>query len=776
LSPQPYSDSGGDDAEALTKVRNEHFTDMKKWLLDTVKKNTQLDCSESSIKENEMIVKVLDVLGHLVRFGYYDSEEDIDEMIGPLIDLLDDQGEKKDDKTNDKKSNDSNGNKAMFEVKLKALEVMDLFFTFKFYVTLQKFMNDFKILEGTGRMVIGGNGSRDGPPTTLRSLLHEIDPTKCEDWIYSIEMTQAVQNRLEQLSSSAIKGHSHPNLEKVLLDLSQYECDELITASLELLTKMYFFEEELFDKAIQSQLLVNPDSIHDYGIVNDEILPDLRQLMRVDPDQEKQQILMNKLDQLMEMLRLSDNMDELNKENQIMLNNFGLVDDILSYLLTKTESNTESLDSGVALQPAVFQKCFDLLRVCTTDYRDIQIRLFNRIDLLLSFKVPTIALANLADLLTEIFTGGYEIVLKVKESHINRIFEIVINCPNLHVQAQFMMTLEAITRSEDYDYPIRKNQVLIIKNFCLFRDKFCESLLSGEAADHRFEILTQDNDTAELRLLLHLTDMLAACAEGKDLFIESVCQNIFTIEELVKIISTPLPSTRKRPFVRFLIQIYLKADIESSSSGGVTITHGPLMWDYLMQVADLLGSITTALNIAAYDHEKMIKMDKKSAFRNRSKSVTHKTQSRTSSALTIPSVTNDDGTLEAGLLEYLIEGILPLLNNFYLNYFSPKDIINDQQKEMQYNVSAKIVRNLITLKEIILKFLTSQQISVFRDTVMSLCGHEEICRLANINTQVETASITSVRRQAFGSGTKHSQRPNQSITTQHTHTTGNEVL
>jgi hypothetical protein len=200
------------------------------------------------------------------------------------------------------------------------------------------------------------------------------------------------------------------------------------------------------------------------------------------------------------------------------------------------------------------------------------------------------------------------------------------------------------------------------------------------------------------------------------------------------------------------------------------------MWDYLMQVADLLGSITTALNIAAYDHEKMIKMDKKSAFRNRSKSVTHKTQSRTSSALTIPSVTNDDGTLEAGLLEYLIEGILPLLNNFYLNYFSPKDIINDQQKEMQYNVSAKIVRNLITLKEIILKFLTSQQISVFRDTVMSLCGHEEICRLANINTQVETASITSVRRQAFGSGTKHSQRPNQSITTQHTHTTGNEVL
>ena len=37
-----------------------------------------------------------------------------------------------------------------------------------------------------------------------------------------------------------------------------------------------------------------------------------------------------------------------------------------------------------------------------------------------------------------------------------------------------------------------------------------------------------------LQLLLNVTDMLAACAEGENLFIESVCQNIYGIEELVK--------------------------------------------------------------------------------------------------------------------------------------------------------------------------------------------------------------------------------------------------
>ena len=38
----------------------------------------------------------------------------------------------------------------------------------------------------------------------------------------------------------------------------------------------------------------------------------------------------------------------------------------------------------------------------------------------------------------------------------------------------------------------------------------------------------------QLQLLLSIADLLAACAEGKHLFIESVCQNIFSIKEIVK--------------------------------------------------------------------------------------------------------------------------------------------------------------------------------------------------------------------------------------------------
>lgn len=34
---------------------------------------------------------ILDILCHLVRYGYYDDIEDVDELMGPLINLLNGQ-------------------------------------------------------------------------------------------------------------------------------------------------------------------------------------------------------------------------------------------------------------------------------------------------------------------------------------------------------------------------------------------------------------------------------------------------------------------------------------------------------------------------------------------------------------------------------------------------------------------------------------------------------------------------------------------------------------
>ncbi len=69
-----------------------------------------------------------------------------------------------------------------------------------------------------------------------------------------------------------------------------------------------------------------------------------------------------------------------------------------------------------------------------------------------------------------------------------------------------------------------------------------------------------------------MTDLLASCSEGENLFIESVCQKVFTVEELLSLLNCPeLPSERKRPFARFLVSVYMNTGGDKHSSGAALL-------------------------------------------------------------------------------------------------------------------------------------------------------------------------------------------------------------
>ena len=105
LVAQPYADTGDDETVALTGVENTNFPELKLWVLDVVKNNVVCQISlilyglfpfSINIKQkfhcasalSELLEQIIDVLGHLVRYGYYDNEKDVDEVMGPLIELL----------------------------------------------------------------------------------------------------------------------------------------------------------------------------------------------------------------------------------------------------------------------------------------------------------------------------------------------------------------------------------------------------------------------------------------------------------------------------------------------------------------------------------------------------------------------------------------------------------------------------------------------------------------------------------------------------------------
>ena len=64
--------------------------------------------------------------------------------------------------------------------------------------------------------------------------------------------------------------------------------------------------------------------------------------------------------------------------------------------------------------------------------------------------------------------------------------------------------------------------------------------------------------------------------KGENRFIESICQTIFKIPELLKVLNNPnISDNLKRPFLRFFLWVYLNTASGMIESGAGDIPHDP---------------------------------------------------------------------------------------------------------------------------------------------------------------------------------------------------------
>ena len=145
-----------------------------------------------------------------------------------------------------------------------------------------------------------------------------------------------------------------------------------------------------------------------------------------------------------------------------------------------------------------------------------------------------------------------------------------------------------------------------------------------------------------------------------------------------------LDPIRKKPFVRFLLWVYMNTGSGDKIQTGSTILfhdgyvshveclwlsvfscvgYNRIMWDYLEHISVLLDGVVNALvnlpsNQIASARENLtsrstvIRRDPQ-GFRQRAKTMSNQKD--------IPFVTNKDGELIPGLLIYIMEGVLPML-------------------------------------------------------------------------------------------------------------------
>ena len=152
--------------------------------------------------------------------------------------------------------------------------------------------------------------------------LRFVKPFSDFDYIYILSHARAVRDRLQLISCGDGGKFPKMDLKDILIDLSCYESDDLVCLSLNLLTVIYFHENDIFSQAAHCQLLIAQQSITTFKEVQ-HILPKLRQLLSVDCDVDDQGEIVKLLKELTHYCTLPGG-KEPNKENQLLLYNHGI--------------------------------------------------------------------------------------------------------------------------------------------------------------------------------------------------------------------------------------------------------------------------------------------------------------------------------------------------------------------------------------------------------------------------------------------------------------------
>ncbi|XP_070173522.1 inositol 1,4,5-trisphosphate-gated calcium channel ITPR3-like [Littorina saxatilis] len=571
-----------DKVERSTSQTYQYFPDLPHWISGFLGSNG--DMTASQIGNNMLVQQVLRLVHCLVRYGFYYKSHDIEQLLKPLMSLLDGRNDKPYPNIAGKEAEEtlkhfrthgrfqpSQETQAIVNAKLQALEVLNLFFNFIFNLRMEKFMNMFKDMmkEANSKTSYFSDLFSSELAVLLREDFSLEDPQSKAASKTSLRKLQGIFEDTEFFREYDIV--------EILMDLSNYDYDEMVRKSMQLLNRYYSSHRTLFTRAVQAQVREHKCGRPDQVLITDTsvevsvklhcVLPRLRRLATAKLTSEQAEELCNILDQLVVMCQLDGDSAEPHVMNQSILYNHAVLEDAMTIL---TQNIDVKLLEQYGGQRQVFERTFTLLRVMALGNHLVQGRIFERLDMLLSKEG---APAELAECLTEVFTGNSNTCMKVMGHQVQKVMSLVTqhreNIP------QFLDLLNAIVKVEELDLPLKRNQSFVMTYFMQYRADI--ATLIDTPAEKREKVLHQlltGTDLKEQNYLAGIVDLLATCAEGENSYIESICQTFFSISELLKILNnTSINRNLKRPFLRFLLCVYLNTAAGIMESGAGDLPH-----------------------------------------------------------------------------------------------------------------------------------------------------------------------------------------------------------
>ena len=620
------------------------------------------------------------------------------------------------------------------EIKIKTLHIFELFMNYRFLKRLQRLIFLYRGKKDT--RTEARQSILDQVATTEDKLNHYLDKQHNNTKFNTHEHPNLASKAVNHLSSRILDYATYKfedyqgedKFESILFDLTQYDNLDVVTASLRLLNNQYMVENNLFEKAIQTQVLVNKKSIIFFNQTREQ-LPQFRRLLKSTlTDSDVFNDLKAILDSFIQACTLSNQNPEPHPQNQKILYNLGILADVLNLIKRILEarnalasSPTDTFDYSGPTELA--RVSCRLLQRMAQDNIIVQQRLYNRLEILAEKSLFDAAPKELADLLTEIFTGAQDIVMNVKIDDIKLICSLMEDRKTL--QARYIPSilgiLKAITKVEEIDLPLHFNQVHVMKKFMSIKPERINEFLGTEVGkdEIRADLLKCENpDDNGAELMLATFDLMASLCEGENLHHESICQSMITVDELLDILNQKeLTFDRKFQFASFFNWVYLNTH-KVSYGFDTTIDDNPKFWEFLENSSELLSSMLKYLETYSRDNAEEIKkiVQQQSSLSN------EMPKHRSKSSMVFIDFS------DPALINYLMKGILPIILVFYRRYFSTSPKKNVSLKK--YNpltVSFELCIKLIELSIILQPLIEKQhQAKLLYDAVLCILTHPEL--------------------------------------------------
>ncbi|KAI0214643.1 hypothetical protein LSAT2_000247 [Lamellibrachia satsuma] len=363
-------------------------------------------------------------------------------------------------------------------------------------------------------------------------------------------------------------------------------------SSFNLLDSVYQFGTK---HGLTSIVLITKESVKVLHEVR-QIIPVMRRLTMAKMTGQQTLVMGGILDKLASYCVLTGEPREPHAVNQAILYNHDIINLVFNILCQEIDIRLEN--QYKTLIEFIFCKCFRLLKGLARGNSKVQLCLFERVDQLLAIRG---AEAEMAEAVIQVFTGNKHTDLNISSNTIEKIMQLV--AEHRSKVPQFLDLLHAIVKMEYLNVPLKKNQADVMKYFLQYRESVGH-VIDGPLEDRTR--LLQCPDNADHEYYIALVGLFAACAEGGSEFIESLCKTIFSVDEVLAILSDEtMVSSVKRPYLLFLLWVYMKAS--PNDTDHPDLVHEHLLWRFFGGLTTDLNEMTSFISKHTYITTQMLK-------------------------------------------------------------------------------------------------------------------------------------------------------------------------